>query len=137
VKVKQSGMTLTEVLIVMAIVGILVSVAFPSYQRHMIETRKADGISIINKIMQAQESFYINNLTYTADLTQLGFANANNHPSEKGYYTATAVACDGGIAVCVDITTTAQGVQVTGTPADDNLSLNSQGAKTGKWPNDH
>jgi len=134
---KQCGLTLIEIVVVMAIIGILLGVAFPSYQQHMIETRKSDGLLIINRVMQAQENFYINRLTYTQDLTQLGFANANNQPSEKGYYTVSAVPCNGDIAICVDITTTAQGVQVTGVPADDNLSLNSQGVKGGKWPNDH
>lgn len=136
-KIKQWGFSLIEIMIVMAIIGILFVVAYPSYQQHAIETRKADGLSIISKVMQAQETFYINNLTYTINLTQLGFANANNLPSDEGYYLVTAAPCAGNIAICVNIVATAQGAQITGTPADDNLGLNSRGVKTGKWPNDH
>lgn len=136
-KIKQRGFSLIEVMIVMAIIGVLFAVAYPSYQQHMIETRKADGLSIINKVIQAQERFYVNRLTYTIDLTELGFASANNLPSEERYYLVTAAPCGGDIATCVNIVATAQGAQITGNPADDNLGLNSQGTKTGKWPSDH
>lgn len=136
-KTKQSGMSLIELMIVVAIVGILGAIVYPSYRDSIVKTRKTDGISMVNKVMQAQERFFINNLTYTVNLTQLGFGAANNLPSEEGFYLVSAAACGGGIAQCVNITSVAQGAQSTGTPADDNLSLNSQGTKTGKWPNDH
>ena len=135
-RIKNLGMSLIELMIVIAIIGIISAVAYPSYQQHMIKTRKSDGLAIINKVMQAQERFFINNLTYTIDLTALGFSAVNNAPSEKAFYLVSAVACAGGIAECVNITTIAQGPQVTGTPANDNLSLDSQGTKTGIWPND-
>ena len=66
----------------------------------------------------------------------LGFSAANNVPSEEGHYLVSAEACDVGINVCVNIATDAQGSQDTGTPAEDDLELNSQGTKAGKWPND-
>jgi len=66
----------------------------------------------------------------------LGFSAANNVPSEEGQYLVSAEACDAGINVCVNIATDAQGSQDTGTPAEDDLELNSQGTKAGKWPND-
>jgi type IV pilus assembly protein PilE len=133
---QQRGMSLIELMIVVAIIAILGMVAYPSYMDSIRETRKSDGISIINKVMQAQQRFFVNNLTYTNDLTDLGFAAANNVSSEEGYYLVSAAACAGGIDECVNITTDAQGSQDTGTPADDDLALNSQGAKSGKWPND-
>ena len=136
-RIKHLGMSLIELMIVIAIIGIISAVAYPSYQRHMIKTKKSDGLAMINKVIQAQERFFVNNLTYTVDLTRLGFAAASNVASEKGYYLVTATACGDGIAACVNITTDAQGGQDTGTPVDDNLSLNSQGTRGGKWPNDH
>ncbi|PCI17530.1 MAG: pilus assembly protein PilE [Piscirickettsiaceae bacterium] len=134
-KKHQKGFSLIELMIVVAIIGLLGMVAYPSYMESVRKSRISDGVAMINKIMQAQERFFVNNLTYTADLTDLGFANANNLPSEEGHYLVTAAAC-GNIAVCVNIITDAQGAQDTGTPADDNIGLNSQGAKSGKWPGD-
>jgi type IV pilus assembly protein PilE len=132
----QRGMSLLELIIVVAIIGILAMVAYPSYLDSVRDTRKTDGISMINKVMQAQERFFVNNLTYTVDLQDLGFSAANNVPSEEGHYLVSAEACDAGINVCVNIATDAQGSQDTGTPAEDDLELNSQGTKAGKWPND-
>lgn len=136
-KTKQSGFTLIELMIVVAVIAILAGVAYPSYLEQVRKTKKSDAMAIINKVMQAQERFFINNLTYTADLTDLGFSTADNVPSEKGYYLVSAAACGGGLAACVNITTDAQGGQDTGTPAEDNLGQNNLGTKTGKWPNDH
>jgi len=133
----EKGMTLIELIIVVLVISLIAMVAYPSYLESVRKTRKTDGISMINKVMQAQERFFVNNLTYTADLTNLGFPNATNLPSEKGFYLVSAAACGGGITECVNITTTAQGSQNSGTPADDNLQLNSQGAKSGKWPDDY
>jgi type IV pilus assembly protein PilE len=121
-------------MIVVAIIGIIGMIAYPSYMDTVRDTRKSDGISMVNKVMQAQERFFVNNLTYTEDLTDLGFASATNVPSEEGHYLVTAEDCDTGINVCVNITTDAQGSQDTGEPAEDDLGLNSQGTKSGKWP---
>lgn len=130
---KQRGMTLIELMIVIAIVAIIGMVAFPSYLASIKKTRTTDGVAMIHKVMQAQERFFVNTLSYTADLTALGFGAANNLPSEEGFYLVSAVACGGDIAVCVNITAVAQGAQDT----EGNLSLNNQGTKTGKWPNDY
>ncbi len=131
---KEKGFSLIELMIVVAIIGIIGMIAYPSYMETVRDTRKSDGISMVNKVMQAQERFFVNNLTYTEDLTDLGFASATNVPSEEGHYLVTAEDCDTGINVCVNITTDAQGSQDTGEPAEDDLGLNSQGTKSGKWP---
>ena len=136
-RTKQSGITLIELLIVIVVIGVLAAVAYPSYQEQVRKTKKTDGIAMINKVMQAQERFFMNNLTYTNDLQLLGFSAANNVPSDKGHYLVSAAACAGDIAACVNITTDAQGAQDTGDDDEDNLSLNSQGVKSDNWPNDH
>ena len=136
-KMKYQGFSLIELIIVVLIIGILGALAYPSYQEYARETKKTDGITMINKIMQAQERYFVNTLTYTDDLTDLGFATASDVPSEEGYYLISAETCGDGLNECVNITSDAQGSQDTGNPAEDDLELNSQGTKTGKWPNDH
>lgn len=133
-RIKEKGMSLLELMIVVAIIGIIGMIAYPSYMDTVRDARKSDGISMVNKVMQAQERFFVNNLTYTEDLTDLGFASATNVSSEEGHYLVTAEDCDAGINVCVNITTDAQGSQDTGVAADDNLGINSQGTKSGEWP---
>lgn len=137
-KTFQRGMSLIELVIVVGIIAILGAIVYPSYMDSVVKTRKTDGIAMMTKVMQAQERFFVNSLTYTTNLTQLGFGSAANLPSEEGYYLISAVACGDGITSCVNITAVAQGSQNTAA-ADtvDNLGLNSQGTKTGKWPTDY
>ncbi len=44
---RNRGFTLIEVMIVVVIIGVLVSIAYPSYQRHMIQTRRSDAQSAL------------------------------------------------------------------------------------------
>ena len=126
----QQGFSLMEMMIVVAIIGILVAVAYPSYQEKIRETRRTEAIALTTKIMQAQERFFVNNLTYTTNLTQLGFGAAANLPTENGLYQLSAEACAGDtIAECVNIVSTAQGSQAN----DGDIEYNSRGESVGHW----
>ena len=127
------GITLIELMVVVALLGILASIAYPAYQDQMMKSRRTDGHAELMSIMNAQERFFTNFGSYTTSLTGaapagLGLADV---ASEKGHYTVTAAACGAGIAQCVALTATAGGVQA----GDGNLTLNSQGVKTpaAKW----
>lgn len=131
VKQRIEGFSLIELMIVVAIIALLAMVAYPSYMETVRETRRTEGIALINKVMQAQERHFINNLTYTTDLTDLGMAVATNLPSENGHYQISAAACAGGLPIdeCINVVATAQGSQA----VEGNLGLTSRGEKTGSW----
>lgn len=65
---KQQGFSLIELMIVVAIVGILAAIAYPSYQNYVLRSGRADGQAKLMEILQAQERFYSQNQTYTANL---------------------------------------------------------------------
>lgn len=132
---KQSGFTLIELMIVVAIVGILSAIAYPSYQSYVQRTGRADGMAKLMEIMQAQERFFSQEQTYTANLGAgvggLGFGVVANAavPSGEGRYNVAAAACDGTtIANCVILTATRAGAQVSDTQCG-NLTLDSRGTK--------
>mgnify|MGYP005623158981 FL=1 len=130
-KRNQIGFSLLELMIVVAIVGILAAVGLPQYNQQMVKGKRSDGIQMLTRVMSSQERYFSNEITYTTDLTDLGMASSTAVPSTEGHYKVTATACAGAtIAQCVLLTATPQGAQ----EVDGKLTLNSRGAKTGNWP---
>lgn len=58
------GFTLIELMITVAVIGILAAVALPSYQRYIMETRRAAGAGCVMEIAQFMERYYTTNMTY-------------------------------------------------------------------------
>ena len=130
-KFDNRGFTLTELMVVVAIVAILASVAVPSYRNYVMRADRADGVAPLQAIMNAQERFYTDNQTYTPNLGTGGLAigPAANNPLIAGDYSIAAQQCtDAGganisLTLCIELKATASGNQ----EEDGNLYLNSQG----------
>lgn len=125
----SSGFSLIELLIVVAIVGIIAAVAYPRYGEFVLRAGRAEGAATLLQVMERQELFYRNNLSYTTTLASLGYTGIV--ASENGRYQVTAASCaDATIGRCVVLTAVPQGGQVSA----GNMTLNSRGAKGGNWP---
>jgi type IV pilus assembly protein PilE len=96
------GMSLMELLIVVVIVGILAAIAYPNYRQYVERSKRNEAKAMLLQIATMQERFYLSNNTFTADMTQLGFANADNQPSDSGAYIV-----DVGVANADDFTAVA------------------------------
>jgi type IV pilus assembly protein PilE len=70
----QRGFTLLELMIVVAIVAIISAFAFPSYMEYVVNTKRTAATSALLQIADRQQQFFMDNKTYTADLTDLGLA---------------------------------------------------------------
>jgi len=57
-------MTLIELVIVMAVIGILVSIAVPSYRSHMLRVHRTEAIKILLQASMCQERIYASNGNY-------------------------------------------------------------------------
>lgn len=91
---RMRGVTLIELMIVVIIVGILATVAYPSYRDFAARGKRNEAKAALLQIATNQERFYLNNNTYTPDMTQLGFPVANNFVTDSGTYTVNVDAAN-------------------------------------------
>lgn len=70
----QTGVTLMELLIVVAIIAIISSFAYPSYMRYVVNTKRTVATSALLQVADRQQQFFMDNKSYANDLTALGFA---------------------------------------------------------------
>ncbi len=123
-KKQQFGFTLIEVMIVVVIVGILASIAYPSYRNYVLRTNRAEGAAHIMRVLQAQERHHSQNMAYTTTLADLGVPT-NSETSR--YSISTMAACSGSaIARCVSVTATA----ATTDPVCNTMTMTSRGEQT-------
>lgn len=83
-KYRSAGFTLIELMIVIAIIGILASIAYPSYTTYVERGRRSDGQSALLDLSHRMDQYFSENKSYEgATLAQLGVKAI----SPEGYYT--------------------------------------------------
>lgn len=116
------GFTLIELMVAVAIIGILTSIALPAYQEYVLTTNRAKAKACMSEYAQFMERYYTTNMTYIDAAPALGCQDEGGLASR---YTITV--SDLG-ARAYTITATAIGSQTK--DRCGNLGLNQLGAKT-------
>ena len=133
---KQLGFTLIELMIVVAIIGILAAIAYPSYNGYVERTNRADMMSEMQQIATRIESNKTNYKRYDRiPLTAIfSVAPATNGSmafpiSGTALYTVTVTPNNATTLTSKDWTITAAPITGRRMATDGNLTINSTGKK--------
>ena len=129
--IKQKGVTLIEMLIAVAIIGVLTAIAYPSYQDHVLKGHRTQAMGDLIKIQLALEESYTQDSAYDFTIVSDGSCSFCDTDKDRYVFTITPQTAD------YIITATAQTKQENDTDCLDNkeltLNSNSKGSPERCW----
>lgn len=129
---RNKGFTITELLIVVAVVGILTAVAFPSYQNHVRKGARAAAQAAMMQIADREAQYLLDARNYAVGAGALAALNVTVPTDVASKYTLTVTASDGTGTPTTPPSYTIVATPVTGGAqvSDGVLTLTHTGAKT-------
>jgi len=127
---KSRGFSLVDIVIAIAIVGILASIAWPAYQSAVRKGNRAAAESHLSDIAQRQQQFLLDQRSFAADLTTLGMVT----PATVVPFYTIAITASAGPPPSFTATATPIGSQA-GDLSGQALTITNTGAKgpSGAW----
>lgn len=127
---KTKGFTLIELMITVAVIGILAAIAYPSYTQYVVRANRGEAQAYLMDLAQRQQQYLMDARAYAS--TELAL-NASQPASVQRNYTISIAVGSGAPPT---FTITAAPISGTVQSGDGNLVINQAGTKTwagGAW----
>lgn len=129
----EKGFVLIEIMVVIAIIGLLLSIILPGYQQHVLNSYRLEASGELLKLASQQQLLLAEQARYTGDLTELGYPTSS-YLTDSGRFAISAELTAEGYRLLAEAT----GAQL----ADTNclqFQLDQYGVKESKptadcWP---
>jgi type IV pilus assembly protein PilE len=130
------GITLIELMVAVAIVAIIASLAVPSYTAYVTRSKRAVAKSALSMVADKQEQFFLDNKRYADDFTEIGYESATIGVDDNGQTVAAdaddrvyVISLDNTSSTTYTIEATPQLAQADLDTACGTLSLTQAGQK--------
>lgn len=72
---RQAGVTLIELMIVIVIIGIIASAAYPLYTQYVVRAKRSVGTTMLLQVADRQQQYFMDHKRYASSLESLGFTS--------------------------------------------------------------
>jgi type IV pilus assembly protein PilE len=123
---KMRGFTLIELMITVAIMGVLTMLVYPSYSDFVVRSNRAEAPRELVRLANLQEQLFVDSRAYTTNISDLGVGSTATYETPSHNYKISSTVVENTFTLTAD----AQGAQKTKDTDCIKIEITDTGKKT-------